>query len=176
MARSFAARYRVKPGQHVRLARHNPADLSAFPDKDKAERQSLEDVAGIDKLQDRLYAEGRRALLVVLQGIDTAGKDGTQRRRRRDRARDAGADESEISPAEVGYEEVCHQVIGPHVQDRHVCFSNRLVGVKHFQAIHHSSVDVARGLVLLFGIGTKALPSWDSRTRWNNLYRGLVVE
>jgi hypothetical protein len=34
-----------------------------------------------------------------------------------------------------------------------------------FQTIHRCSVDVARGLVLLFGIGTKALPSWDSRTR-----------
>jgi hypothetical protein len=41
--------------------------------------------------------------------------------------------------------------------------------------IHHCSVDVARGLALLFGIGTKALPSWDSRTRWNNLWVGLAV-
>ena len=31
------------------------------------------------------------------------------------------------------------------------------------------------GLVLLFGIGTKALPVWDSRTRWNNLLGGLAV-
>ena len=38
-----------------------------------------------------------------------------------------------------------------------VCFSNRPFGVKHFQTIHHCSVDVAHGLVLLFGIGTKAL-------------------
>ena len=37
------------------------------------------------------------------------------------------------------------------------CFSNRPFGVKRFQTIHHYSVDVARGLVLLFGIGTKAL-------------------
>jgi hypothetical protein len=37
-------------------------------------------------------------------------------------------------------------------------FSNRPSGVKHFQAIHECcSVDVARGLVLLFGIGTQAL-------------------
>src|SRR5258705_8604019 len=36
-----------------------------------------------------------------------------------------------------------------------VCFSNRPFGVKRFQTIHHHSVDVARGLVLLFGIGTK---------------------
>src|SRR6202521_3170539 len=56
-----------------------------------------------------------------------------------------------------------------------VCFSNRPVGVKHFQTIHHCSVDVAHGLVLLFGIGTKALPSWDSKTRWNNLVVGLAV-
>ena len=34
---------------------------------------------------------------------------------------------------------------------------------------------VARGLVLLFGIGTKALPSWDSRTRWNNLLVDLAL-
>jgi hypothetical protein len=56
-----------------------------------------------------------------------------------------------------------------------VRFSNRPVGVKHFQTIHHCSVDVARGLVLLFGIGTKALPLWDSRTRRNNLLGGLTV-
>ena len=56
-----------------------------------------------------------------------------------------------------------------------VRFSNRPFGVKHFQTIRHCNVDVARGLVLLFGIGTGALPSWDSRTRRNNLYRGLAV-
>ena len=54
-------------------------------------------------------------------------------------------------------------------------FSNRPVGVKRFQTIHHHSVDVSRGLVLLFGIGTKALPSWDSKTRRNNLLGGLTV-
>ena len=59
---------------------------------------------------------------------------------------------------------------------RHVRFSNRPFRVKHFQTIRRSSVDVAHGLALLFGIGTKALPPWDSRTRWNNLYRGLAVK
>jgi hypothetical protein len=54
-------------------------------------------------------------------------------------------------------------------------FSNRPFGVKHFQTIHRSSVDVAHGLVLLFGIDTKAVPSWDSRTRRNNLLGGLTV-
>jgi hypothetical protein len=36
-----------------------------------------------------------------------------------------------------------------------VRFSNRPFGVKHFQTVHHYSVDVARGLALLFGIGTR---------------------
>jgi hypothetical protein len=56
-----------------------------------------------------------------------------------------------------------------------IAFSNRPFGVKRFQTIHHYSVDVAHGLVLLFGIGTKALPSWDSKTRRNNLLGGLAV-
>jgi hypothetical protein len=51
----------------------------------------------------------------------------------------------------------------------------RTSGVKRFQTIHYHGVDVARGLVLLFGIGTKALPLWDSKTRWSNLYRGLTI-
>jgi hypothetical protein len=59
---------------------------------------------------------------------------------------------------------------------KHVRFSNRPFGVKHFQTIRRYSGDAAHGLALLLGIGTKALSSWDSRTRWNNLYRGLAVK
>jgi len=51
----------------------------------------------------------------------------------------------------------------------------RWIASPHFQAIHHPSVDVVRGLALLFGLGTKALPSWDSKTRWSNLLGGLAV-
>jgi len=61
------------------------------------------------------------------------------------------------------------------VPQHNVGFSNRPFGVKRFQTIRHHGVDVARGLVLLFGIGTKALPSWDSRTRWNNLLVDLAL-
>src|SRR5205814_5416190 len=59
------------------LNRRDPGDLKAFSDRKAAERQSVQDGEVIDALQDQLYAEGKRALLVVLQGIDTAGKDGT---------------------------------------------------------------------------------------------------
>ena len=57
-----------------------------------------------------------------------------------------------------------------------VRFSNRPFGVKHFETAHGYGVDVAHGLVLLFGIGTKALPSWDSKTRRNNLWVDLAVK
>ena len=64
---------------------------------------------------------------------------------------------------------------GPFTTPQAVCFSNGRSGSSCFQTIHHHSVDVARGLGLLFGISTTALPSWVSRTRWNNLKNGLAV-
>jgi PPK2 family polyphosphate:nucleotide phosphotransferase len=79
MAKPFADQFCVEPGKRIRLGDHDPANLKAFPDRDAAEKQSAKDVQAIDQLQMRLYAEGRRALLVVLQGTDTSGKDGTIR-------------------------------------------------------------------------------------------------
>jgi hypothetical protein len=57
----------------------------------------------------------------------------------------------------------------------HVRFSNRPFWVKRFQTIRRCSVEVSHGLALLFGLGTKALPSWGSKTRWNNLSGDLAV-
>jgi len=71
------ARYRVEPDETFRLADHDPADTGGLegPAEVEAEYEHLhEEIAG---LQERLYAEERRSLLVVLQGIDAAGKDGT---------------------------------------------------------------------------------------------------
>jgi PPK2 family polyphosphate:nucleotide phosphotransferase len=79
MAKDFAVRFRIKPGDRVRLSKRDPADIAAFRDKKAARTQTEKDAIAINELQDRLYAEGNRALLVVLQGIDTSGKDGTIR-------------------------------------------------------------------------------------------------
>lgn len=79
MPKPFASQFRVAPGKRVQLAKRDAADASAFPDRKAAEEQSKDDAKAINVLQDRLFAEGKRALLVVLQGIDTAGKDGTVR-------------------------------------------------------------------------------------------------
>ena len=49
------------------------------------------------------------------------------------------------------------------------------LGSSAFRLSTNSSVDVAHGLSLLFGLGTKALPSWDPRKRWSDLRGGLAV-
>jgi PPK2 family polyphosphate:nucleotide phosphotransferase len=75
----FADLYIVPPGKPFALSKRDPRDGDAFRDKDEAKAAAAADAAAIDALQDRLYAEGKRALLVVLQGIDCSGKDGTVR-------------------------------------------------------------------------------------------------
>lgn len=77
LAKDFAARFRIKPGDRVRLGKRDPTDTKPFRDKNAARAATVRDSAAINKFQDRLYAEHKRALLVVFQGIDTAGKDGT---------------------------------------------------------------------------------------------------
>jgi PPK2 family polyphosphate:nucleotide phosphotransferase len=72
-------RFLIKPGTRANLGKRDADDASAFPDRKAAEEQSAKDGAVINEWQDKLYAEGKRALLVVLQGTDTAGKDGTIR-------------------------------------------------------------------------------------------------
>jgi len=72
-------RFRITPGKRSHLADRDPADTSAFADRDDAEAKLDEHAKAIDAVQERLYAEGERALLVVLQGTDTSGKDGTIR-------------------------------------------------------------------------------------------------
>jgi PPK2 family polyphosphate:nucleotide phosphotransferase len=75
----LAHAYAVKPGSRFSLGRCDPRDVGRFASKEQAKAQAAEDAEAINQLQDRLYAEGQRALLVVLQGIDCSGKDGTVR-------------------------------------------------------------------------------------------------
>jgi PPK2 family polyphosphate:nucleotide phosphotransferase len=70
---------RVEPGKKVRLRDRNPRDKSLFGDEQETKAATAALAKDIDTLQDRLYAEGSRALLVILQGTDTSGKDGTIR-------------------------------------------------------------------------------------------------
>jgi PPK2 family polyphosphate:nucleotide phosphotransferase len=71
----FEHRFRV-PEHGFRLADHDPGDCAGLNKKAAKERREA-DLGRLASLQDRLYAEGRRALLLVLQGLDASGKDGT---------------------------------------------------------------------------------------------------
>ena len=68
-------RLRVDDPKGFRLAAFDPADTGGL-DKDDAQAMLADDLKRLGELQQRLYTDGRWALLVVLQGMDAAGKDG----------------------------------------------------------------------------------------------------
>lgn len=78
-AAKLSRSYRVEEGRKFRLKDVDPGDTAGLKlDKDRAE-EILEEkgVERLAELQDRLYAQDKRALLLVFQAMDAAGKDGT---------------------------------------------------------------------------------------------------
>lgn len=73
-------RYRVTPGSDLDLRSLDPADSTAFEGTKKEGRKLASDLnARLEVLQEVLYAENRQKVLIVLQAMDTGGKDGTIR-------------------------------------------------------------------------------------------------
>jgi PPK2 family polyphosphate:nucleotide phosphotransferase len=75
-ANTLREKLRVRPGSRVRLADLDPGATHGF-DKASAEPVVERKMTELASLQDRLWAESKHSVLVVLQGIDAAGKDGT---------------------------------------------------------------------------------------------------
>jgi PPK2 family polyphosphate:nucleotide phosphotransferase len=75
----FAKRLKVSPGKRVRLADHDPDETFGYSKDEESKRLTEKAVTRLDALQSLLYAENKRALLIILQGMDAAGKDGTIR-------------------------------------------------------------------------------------------------
>ena len=74
------SRYRVEPGGKVRLTDEQAGDTSACKGgKKEAEKRLTELTGRLEVLQEQLWAEHRHKVLVVLQGMDTSGKDGVIR-------------------------------------------------------------------------------------------------
>jgi len=69
---------RVRPGKRVNLSKVDPSETFGHT-KETAEEELQAGLDRLSELQDRLWAEGEHKVLVVLQGIDAAGKDGTVR-------------------------------------------------------------------------------------------------
>jgi PPK2 family polyphosphate:nucleotide phosphotransferase len=75
----FSAPYRVTNGSSFRLKDVNPGDTGDLEaeDKPRAKEVLALGVETLSELQERLYADDRWSLLLVLQAMDAAGKDGT---------------------------------------------------------------------------------------------------
>jgi len=80
LIRKLAGRYRVGDAKSFRLSDCNPGDTGGL-DLDKQDSKKLlrEGIELLSELQAKLYAQDRWSLLVILQAMDTAGKDGTIR-------------------------------------------------------------------------------------------------
>jgi len=79
MATNFSKELMAKPGMKVKFADWDAEETLGW-EKDRKMKASLaKSIERLDKLQYLLYAEHKRALLIVLQGLDSAGKDGTIR-------------------------------------------------------------------------------------------------
>src|SRR4051794_27940951 len=78
MAKTDGARWRVEPGTKVHLDKIDTRSTDGAPGDKAATEESLDAIqTDLQGLQERLYAEGKQSLLVVLQAIDAGGKDGT---------------------------------------------------------------------------------------------------
>jgi PPK2 family polyphosphate:nucleotide phosphotransferase len=74
---AFAAPFQVKPGSKVRLATDfDPAFKGGVTNKEDGKELLRGGLEALAELQARLYAEGTRGVLIVLQALDAAGKDG----------------------------------------------------------------------------------------------------
>lgn len=69
----------IAPGQSVNLSQIDPRQIDGDWDKEAAKKQIRHNTHRSAELAYRLYAENQRSLLLVLQGTDTSGKDGTIR-------------------------------------------------------------------------------------------------
>jgi PPK2 family polyphosphate:nucleotide phosphotransferase len=67
----------VSPGQPADLAARDPGDRLGLGDKDRNAERLDQLVARLGVLHNRLWAESKRSVLLVLQGLDASGKDGT---------------------------------------------------------------------------------------------------
>src|SRR5580765_4120511 len=76
---NYEKKLMVKPGSKIRLKHFDPGYHGKHQSRKSALPEIQENVQKMDELQYLLYAENKHSLLIVLQGLDAAGKDGTVR-------------------------------------------------------------------------------------------------
>ena len=75
--REFAKPFQVADGSHFRLKDFDPADTLGVNSKEHAKKTLERGIARLAELQEKLYAQDRWAILLILQAMDAAGKDST---------------------------------------------------------------------------------------------------
>ena len=75
----LSQRFRVEPGDKVSLSKWDPDNTEGLEDKKSVKKKMAKNLEHLSQLQYLLYAENKRSVLVVLQALDAAGKDGTIR-------------------------------------------------------------------------------------------------
>jgi PPK2 family polyphosphate:nucleotide phosphotransferase len=75
--REYVKPFRVKAGKHFRLKDFDPCDTLGLKSKDHAQERLERGIVRLSKLQEKLYAQDRWAVLLIFQAMDAAGKDST---------------------------------------------------------------------------------------------------
>jgi PPK2 family polyphosphate:nucleotide phosphotransferase len=76
---NYGKKFMVKPGSKVRLGKIDPSHTAKHASQLTAAAQTAKQVERMDRLQYLMYAGASRSLLIILQGLDAAGKDGVVR-------------------------------------------------------------------------------------------------
>lgn len=76
---NYRKKFVVAPGAKLRLDKVDPSYSGKRGTRETAVEETAKDVARMDRLQYLLYADASRSVLIVLQGLDAAGKDGVIR-------------------------------------------------------------------------------------------------
>jgi PPK2 family polyphosphate:nucleotide phosphotransferase len=76
-SREFVKPFQVADGSHFRLKDFDPAETLGMKSKDQAKETLERGIARLSELQEKLYAQDRWAILIILQAMDAAGKDST---------------------------------------------------------------------------------------------------
>src|ERR1043166_4658320 len=76
---NFAKQMVVEPGGNIKLTKIDADETYGYAHDAKTQTKLTKTLTRLDDLQYLLYAEDKRALLIILQGMDAGGKDGTIR-------------------------------------------------------------------------------------------------
>ncbi len=69
-------KFKIKTGDHIRLSQlETKGSQHFFKSEAEAKKMLEDDVKKMQHLQQKMYAEGKKAMLIIFQGMDTAGKD-----------------------------------------------------------------------------------------------------